>query len=105
MTMQKVRVKALKKNKFAILAGDKRLSRRRKDRISSAINSNWTTKELPEHARELLIERACLRVEIAVITQKEQGKKHSTSSVLIAKKLKRIDLITQKLADRKKHVD
>ncbi|HGF3272627.1 TPA: hypothetical protein ACGAHT_004595 [Salmonella enterica subsp. enterica serovar Newport] len=104
MTMQKVRVKALKNNKFAILAGDKRLNRRR-DRISSAINSNWTTKELPEHARELLIERACLRAEIAVIIQKEQGKKHSKSSVLIANKLKRIDLITQKLDNRKKHVE
>lgn len=104
MTMQKVRVKALRNNKFAILAGDKRLSRRR-DRISSAIHSNWTTKELPEHARELLIERACLRVEIVVITQKEKGKERSASSVLIAEKLKRIDLITQKLDDRKKHVD
>ena len=104
MTMQKVRIKALKKNKFAIMAGDNRLNRRR-DRISSAINSNWTTKELPKHARELLIERARLRVEIAVITQKEQGEKHSKSSVLIAKKLKRIDLITQKLDGRKKHVE
>lgn len=103
MTMQKVRIKSLKNNKFAIMAGDKRLSCRR-DRISSAINSSWTTKELPEHTRELLIERACLRMEIAIITQKEQGKKNSKSSVLIAKKLKRIDLITQQLNDRKKYV-
>jgi hypothetical protein len=104
MTMQKVRVKALKNNKFAILAGDKRLNRRR-DRISSAINSNWTTKELPEHARELLIERACLRVEIIAITQREQGKTNSRCSLEIAKRLKRIDLITQKLNQRKTHVD
>ncbi|WP_045853545.1 hypothetical protein [Raoultella terrigena] len=100
MTMQKVRVNALKRNKFAIMAGDKRLTRR-KDRITSAINSNWTTKELPEYARELIIERACLRVEIAVIIQKEQGNIRCDSSVKIANKLKRIDSITQKLNNRK----
>lgn len=36
MTMRKVRLKALKTNKFALLAGDERLLNR-KDRIKAAI--------------------------------------------------------------------
>lgn len=104
MTMQKVRIKALRSNRFAILPSDKRV-RRRRDRITRAINSHWTLKVLPEYKRELIIERACLRAEITNITINSVGLTNSNASVLISERLRRIDVINQKLDSRKKHGD
>ncbi|WP_336222923.1 hypothetical protein [Enterobacter kobei] len=96
MTMQKVRLKALHSNQFAILPSSKRVKRRR-DKITKAINSHWTLKVLPAHKRELIIEMACLRAEIADITIKSIGTRNSNASVLISEKLNRIDKINSKL--------
>ncbi|AYN25682.1 hypothetical protein D8682_00950 (plasmid) [Buttiauxella sp. 3AFRM03] len=100
MTMQKVRLKALRNNPYSTLSTNKRICKH-KDRVTTAINQNWILKEVPEKVRELMIEQACLRAEIVTITIKEGTNKKSNASVLIAEKLKRIDLITKQIHSRK----
>lgn len=100
MTMQKARLKALRNNPYVYLATSKHSCKRR-DRVTRAIASTWTLKDTPEHIREMIIERACLRAEIIAITERVRGNKKSEVSVSIAQKLKRIDVITSKLKSRK----
>ncbi|EDS5484269.1 hypothetical protein NAE50_003243 [Salmonella enterica] len=106
MTMRKVRLKALKTNKFALLAGDERLLNR-KDRIKAAIGAKWTLKEKSCTDREailqLRIERACLKAQIKIITVSERGKSKTKASVEIATLLKRIDSINRKLESHYHH--
>ena len=102
MTMQKVRLKALRNNPYVIHSAKKSRHKRR-DRVSTAINQTWSIKSVPDHVRELVLERACLRAEITAITIKELSKKNPDASVLIAEKLKRIDVITNQLTNRKLH--
>ena len=102
MTMQKVRLKALRNNPNVFHTTHKHPCKRR-DRVTTAINQTWSLKETPEHVRELIIERACLRAEIVAITERDRGNKKSSASILIAQKLKRIDIITNQLTNRKLH--
>lgn len=102
MTMQKVRLKALRNNRYVFLATSK-YSCKCRDRVTRAIASTWTLKDTPEHIREMIIERACLRAEIITITERERGRKKPDASVLITKKLKQIDIITSKLELRRLH--
>lgn len=102
MTMQKARLKALRNNRYVFLATSKRSCKRR-DRVTRAIASTWTLKDNPEHVREMIIERACLRTEIIAITERERGKKKPDASVLITQKLKQIDIITSRLELRRLH--
>ena len=100
MTMKTFRLKALRTNPFVCHASNKR-ARKYKDRVALAINATWSIKELPDDVRELVIERACLRVEITTIKIKEQGDSKPSTTVLISSKLKRIDEITTLLKNRK----
>lgn len=101
MTMRKVRLKKLKKQRLEMI---KYLSRSHRSRIDVAVNNYWTLREQPDFLKELESERMCLRAEITVITVKERGNKVSNASVLIAEKLKRIDYISQQINNRKLHV-
>lgn len=100
MAMQKARLKALRNNRYVFLATSKHSCKRR-DRVTRAIASTWTLKDTPEHVREMIIERACLRAEIVAIAERERGNQKSGVSEFIAQKLKRIDIITYKLGSRK----
>lgn len=103
MTMQKVRLKDLRNNPYVYLANNKQSCCKRRDRVTRAIASTWTLKDTPEHVREMLIERACLRAEIIAITERERGKKKTGASVFITQKLKQIDIITSRLELRRLH--
>ncbi|MEI9862463.1 hypothetical protein [Enterobacter bugandensis] len=102
MTMQKARLKALRNNRYVFLATSKHSCKRR-NRVTRAIASTWTLKDTPEHVREMITERACLRAEIIAITERERGKKKSDASVFITQKLRQIDIITSRLELRRLH--
>lgn len=102
MTMQTVRKKALRNNPYSTFG--KRTQRQRCDRVSKAINTSGTLKELPNNVQELLTERSNLRAEIITISIKSIDPKDTATSVLIARKTKRIKAITLKLENRQFHV-
>lgn len=73
------------------------ISRQGRKRIVTAVCTGRTTKEQPEHIRALITERQCLRTEIIILTVTTRRKMHTTVSVKIADRLRRIDAITQTL--------
>lgn len=103
MTMRKVRQKKIRRE--LRLETISRLSKKRVDRVTSAINATWTIREEPEYVQRLKTERQCLRAEITAITIEELGKKNTNASNLIAARLKRIDIITQQLTERRNSHD
>lgn len=96
MTMRKVREKQCRKRMATI----SRLSRKRVDRVGSAIKAKWTMREEPYFVRELREERQCIRAEITTITIHALGLRDTNASLMIAERCKRIEAIDKKLLDR-----
>jgi hypothetical protein len=95
--MRKVRARIFKKIRAAEQRKEQLRNMRRKDRVTKAVDSTRRLKDLPLSQRLLVVERASLRYEVAIITAKSSRKIKSDASTLIASRLERIAEISRQL--------
>ncbi|EDZ8322519.1 hypothetical protein GQU05_004490 [Salmonella enterica] len=96
MTQLKIRLRRLRFSPCTI----RNIPPKKRSRVDAAINGKYTLKFLPPDIREMLVERACLKLELKILSACSSNSKHNLISIQIAEKLIRIEKIDHLLKGR-----